>query len=177
MRGRFRHATHIVRVATLFAVGFAVFLVARRVFVPTDFGTLGFYRAGAIDDVRVRPITFAGRAACEECHTGQYWAENVTEAPADPEKDNRHSTLPCEACHAPMAFHAVDQQKPEMTGNERPVPKVAADSLCLGCHRQITGRPAHQPQVVFGVHENTRERCESCHKPHRPRAEKNADRK
>ena len=52
MRGRFRHATHIVRMAIVFLVGVAAFLIARWAAIPADFGTLGFYRAGAIDDVR-----------------------------------------------------------------------------------------------------------------------------
>ena len=36
--------------------------------VPSDFGVYGFYRAGALNDVKARPIAYAGRAACEECH-------------------------------------------------------------------------------------------------------------
>jgi len=48
-----RHTTHVVRVALLFLAGMTVFLIARRAFVPPDFGTLGYYRAGTLDDVEV----------------------------------------------------------------------------------------------------------------------------
>ena len=107
MPGRFRHATHIVRVATLFLLGFAAFLIARRAYIPADFGTLGFYRAGAIDEVRALPIGYAGRASCEECHVGKYWSDaDDAEAvsAAAPVQDNRHFVLACESCHGYTAI-------------------------------------------------------------------------
>ena len=175
MRGRFRHATHIVRVATVFLVGFTGFLIARWAYIPADFGTLGFYRAGAIDDVRARPIGYVGRAACEECHVGKYWSDaDDAEAAsaANPVKDNRHFVLGCEACHGSLPAHVVYQRKPESErgDNKEPVPLVAADKLCLGCHLQVTGRPEHQPQVLVGDHGDN-DKCESCHRPHRPRTD------
>ena len=178
MRGRFRHATHLVRMASLFGVGFTAFLIARWALVPADFGTFGFYRAGAIEDARVRPIAYAGRASCESCHVGKYEHEfaDPEHPPADLVKDNRHSVLRCESCHGPLAAHAIDQKKKEAgeEGADIPVALVAADKLCLGCHREITGRPEFQPQVLVGDHGDD-DKCDSCHRPHRPRTDEDEE--
>jgi hypothetical protein len=171
MGDRFRHAGHVKRMALLFAVGIAALLVARWMLTPKDFGVYGFYRAGALTDVRARHISYAGRAACEECHAGTYdppdpppGAKAIV-AKADgarPATENKHSILRCEACHGPLAAHADDPEKA--------VPKVGADRLCLTCHREVPGRPASQPQVVPGDHGDN-DPCVSCHKPHRPRTD------
>ena len=170
---RARHSTHVVRVALLFLAGMTVFLIARRAFVPPDFGTLGFFRAGTLDDVRARKIAYAGAKACDECHAGTYDPDEAPSAKpskktaellaaADPAKGNKHSVLRCETCHGAMVFHISDLDKA--------IPKVGGDKLCLSCHRQITGRPKTQPQVVAGDHGGT-DSCISCHRPHRPRTD------
>jgi cytochrome c7-like protein len=167
MRGRFRHAGHVLRVAALFFFGFVAFLIVRAILIPPDFGVYGFYRAGALDDAKARPIKFAGRAACEECHAGTYDppdddAKAVALAKEDPVKDNKHITLNCEACHGPLAVHADDPEKP--------VSKVGNDKLCLRCHLELKGRPSIQPQVIPGDHGDN-DPCVSCHKPHRPKTD------
>ena len=177
MGDRFRHARHVVRAGAVLGVGLVVFLVARWALIPSDFGVLGYYRAGALDDARAQPIAHAGRAACMECHDGTYdppepEAETPAKAralavttPLDPVKDNKHFKLNCEACHGPLQKHVDDQEKP--------VPKVAADALCLGCHRTLAGRPRTQPQVVPAVHTDdvgqNNDGCAGCHKPHWPK--------
>jgi hypothetical protein len=184
MRSRFKHAAHLVRVAALFIAGFMAFLVARWALVPSDFGTLGFYRAGAIADARAHPIAYAGTATCQDCHVGKYESEDLdAPVPADPVKDNRHSVLHCEACHGPLAFHVADQRQKEADdkagketpeGHEKPVPHVGSDKLCLGCHQEITGRPETQPQVV-PVEHGQKDECLSCHRPHRPRTDEDEE--
>ena len=77
-----RHTTHVVRVALLFLAGITVFVIARRAFVPPDFGTLGYFRAGALDDVRAQKIVHAGAKACDECHAGT-WREALGPAIGD----------------------------------------------------------------------------------------------
>ena len=52
----FKDMEHLLRLAALFAVGVLVFGVARAELVPATFGTLGHYRAQAIDDIRAKPI-------------------------------------------------------------------------------------------------------------------------
>ena len=181
MRDRFRHARHVVRAGAVLGVGLVVFLVARWALIPPDFGMLGYYRAGALDDVRAQPIAHAGRAACMECHDGTYDPPEpedvlprkaVLTAPLDPVKDNRHFKLNCEACHGPLQKHVADEDK------AMKVPTVASDALCLGCHRTLIGRPKTQPQVVPAVHKSDvgetpdteNDGCIGCHKPHWPKA-------
>lgn len=165
MRDGFRHARHVLRVSLVFALGFIAFLVIRRSLIPSDFGVYGYYRAGALNEIKARPIAYAGRAACEDCHAGTYDDTDDKTPPlegADLLKDNKHAKISCEACHEPLAAHAADPEKP--------VSKVASDRLCLGCHLQLTGRPATQPQVVPGDHGDN-DKCVSCHKPHRPKTD------
>ena len=157
MKGRFQHSGHVFRVAAIFAMGIAGFLVLRWMLVPRDFGLYGFYRAGALTDIRAKPPAHAGRAACEECHSGVYDPpDDFTPAagvvvktaaltwPVEKDVDNKHALLNCEACHGPLAKHADD---PEKTA-----PKVGNDKLCLTCHRELPGRPNAQPQVEPGDH-------------------------
>ena len=183
MRDRFRHHQHVFRVGVVLGVGLVVFLIARAAAIPSDFGVLGFYRAGALDDNRARPIVHAGRTACLECHDGIYdppapGREASVKAlasvvvPLDPVKDNRHFRLTCEACHGPLQKHVVDEDK------QLPVPKVGSESLCLNCHRKVAGRPRSQPQVVPAVHANDvgqmKDGCVGCHKPHWPKTARKA---
>jgi len=179
MGSRFPHAAHVIRVALVFLAGVLVFFIARWALVPRDFGTLGFYRAGAIGDVNGRPIAHAGTAACVACHVGKYESDSgdPDHPPADLVADNRHSVLSCEGCHGPLAFHAADQKLKEEKkdgGTGRPVPPIGSDRLCLGCHRQITGRPLAQPQVIPLEHGGG-DTCESCHRPHRPRTDEDEE--
>jgi hypothetical protein len=175
MRDRFQHAGHVLRVAAVLAAGLVVFLVARWFLMPSDFGVYGFYRAGALNDVKARPVSYAGAAACEECHAGTYDppddAKKKTDGelkttasswPVDKDVDNKHVILRCEACHGPLKAHAEDPEKS--------VPKVGKDQLCLTCHREVAGRPPAQPQVIAGDHGDN-DPCVSCHKPHRPKTD------
>ncbi len=177
MGDRLRHARHVVRAGVVLGFVFVAFLIARWALIPSDFGVYGYYRASALDDNRSRPIVYAGRTACMECHDGAYDPpepeENpkarkpVVKAPLDPAKDNKHFLLNCEACHGPLQTHVDD--------TEKDVPKVAADGLCLGCHRTLAGRPRSQPQVVTADHEKndvrTKDGCIACHKPHWPKTD------
>jgi hypothetical protein len=179
MKGRFEHANHVVRMAGVFLAGTVLFLIIRAALIPDDFGTLGFYRAGALDEIRALPIAYAGRPACEDCHSGTYlslFEDAVETAEADPKKDNGHSVLRCEACHGPLAFHAVDKKAEDegKKGSGRKVPVVTNDKLCLGCHREIAGRPAFQPQVI-PVDHGASDACETCHRPHRPRTDEDEE--
>jgi hypothetical protein len=179
MGDRFRHARHVLRMGAVLGVGFVIFLVARWALIPSDFGVFGYYRAGALNDIMALPIAHAGRTACMECHEGAYdppepegeapGKKLAVKTPLDPVKDNKHSKLNCEACHGPFQKHVDDQDKE--------VPKVASDGLCLGCHRTLVGRPKSQPQVVPAEHKknadkkpgNKNDGCIGCHKPHWPK--------
>ena len=67
-----KEAAHLIRLAALFAAGVLLFLFVRQMMVPAGFGRYGHFRAGALEDIRARPIAFAGRAACEACHDDKH---------------------------------------------------------------------------------------------------------
>jgi Cytochrome c554 and c-prime len=148
---RFKDVEHLVRLAVLFVAGLLVFSVARAALVPADFGTLGHYRAGAIADVRARPIAYAGQKACAECHV------DVVETRAGA----RHAKIACESCHGPLATHAAD---PGTMTPKRP----DARPLCVHCHAANTGKSTRYPIVDVQEHAGD-DSCIGCHKPHNPK--------
>lgn len=150
MNGLFKDKEHLVRVVMLFVAGFVVFLLARALLVPKDFGVFGHYRAGALEDNRSRPIVFAGRGACEECH-----ADQVTQR-----KGSKHERVGCESCHGPLAKHAQD---PASLKPARPNGR----ELCLVCHSENVAKPEKFPQIDPKDHGDTGP-CTACHKPHHP---------
>lgn len=145
-----KEAAHLIRLAALFGAGMILFAVVRQQVVPPGFGTLGHYRAGALDDVRSRPVSFAGRAACLDCHDEQRTKLST----------GKHRIVGCEACHGPQARHAAEP-------GEKPVlPDVA--TLCARCHEANAAKPKAFPQVVSKEHSGG-EKCNSCHQPHSPK--------
>lgn len=150
MPRKFRDYEHVLRMAGLFTMGVAVFLILRWVMVPSDFGVYGFYRAGALKDIAARPIAYAGHDACGECHT-----EIV-----DQRKGTKHQNVNCESCHGPLATHA--------SGDVMNPGKPDAKTVCAPCHRKMDGRPKSQPQVDFKEHAGDA-LCIDCHKPHSPK--------
>jgi len=154
MRGRFQHYGHVLRAAGLLATGLVVFLIVRAALVPSDFGVYGFYRAGALEDIKALPQAFAGHETCETCHTPV----------VDLKKTARHANLNCEACHGPAAKHAENplEVKPKT---------LEGRQLCLQCHTKLDGKPAFMPQVVAADHAGDAE-CTACHQPHHPKIAK-----
>lgn len=152
----FRHGGHLIRVAGLFVAGVLVFLVLQALLVPEGFGVYGHYRAGAIEENRVRPVAFAGRAACLECHS---------DVP-DAMKAGRHAAIHCEACHGPLAGHAGDPA-------EKKAVRPDSKELCARCHAANVARPARFPQVAVADHMGE-EACSTCHVAHQPAQMKEA---
>jgi hypothetical protein len=72
----------------------------------------------------------------------------------------------CEACHAPLGVHV------KAGDVVAPMPVDRSVRLCAYCHRQIDGRPAGFPQVVFDKHVEGGlgpQGCLDCHDPHSPK--------
>lgn len=150
MGQRFRDYEHILRLVGIFLFGVVAFLVVRAWLVPPDFGVYGHFRAGAIADNQMRPLRFAGRAACVDCHA------DVVES----RKGSRHAQIGCEACHGPLAAHASgeDETKPVR-------PDLRA--TCIRCHDARAGKPKAFPQVDVKEHAPEGP-CSDCHQPHHP---------
>ncbi len=145
-----RDKEHLVRMAGLFGAGIVAFFILQALLVPKGFGEFGHYRAGALDDNRARPISFAGRAACLDCHGDQ----------GDVLKGGKHAGLGCEACHGALAAHAEDPSahkgfKPEI------------GTLCVRCHLANVAKPAKFPQIEPKEHFDGGP-CGGCHDPHAP---------
>lgn len=141
---------HLIRAGALLLGGVLVFVVVRALLVPAGFGELGHYRSGALGDVAALPLHFAGRAACEECHS------DIAEA----RRGSHHERIGCESCHGALAAHAADP------GSLTPKPPDAG-TVCLRCHSTQAARPATFPQVDPKEH-GSGTRCNECHKPHHP---------
>ena len=151
MKEFLRSTEHLVRVAVLLVLGIITFLVIRRAVVPAEFGKYGHFRPGAMDDVRARPIKFAGREICEACHSEQ----------AEVKAKGKHAGIGCEACHGALARHAEDP-----TSIVPKLPDTAV--LCARCHEANSAKPKSFQQVVTAEH-SAGLACNTCHKPHSPK--------
>jgi hypothetical protein len=157
VRRRFANAQHVIRVAAVFLAGFLLFLVVRARFIPAGFGAEGFYRMGARVEAMSKPLAYGGEAECISCHNEQ----------DDVRKAGRHAKVKCEACHGPSWKHTQE-------ATDVHTPKIDLPALCLRCHTRTAGKPALIPQVVAASHYPGRA-CESCHQPHKPKAEKSKE--
>jgi hypothetical protein len=151
MSNRFKNAEHLIRVALVFVAGLLLFVLVRGMIVPKSFGQYGHYRADALKDIAARTPKYAGREACEGCHSDI----------ADLKKTGKHSIVGCEACHGPLGKHAEDPQS---------LVPVKPDTavLCVKCHEANSAKPKRFPQVISKEHAGDTA-CGACHKPHRPK--------
>ena len=156
MKQLLKDKEHLFRMGLLFLGGILTFVVARAIFVPKGYGMYGHYRAGALDDNRSRQLAFAGRAACEDCHS------DISEARAG----SKHATIGCEACHGALAKHVDDPEKVKPT-------RPDAQSVCLVCHVKNLAKPRGFPQVEPKEHAEGQP-CTTCHLPHHPESSPDA---
>jgi hypothetical protein len=138
----------------LLAVGIVTtYMIARYFLTPTSFGQYGWYRGNALAEVAARQPVYAGKKACEECHSDIYVKLNKHE----------HKTLACEGCHGPGEAHAQDPRKDNID--------KSGFAACLRCHEANPSRPKFQKQIVLKTHyssPNTGPKCTECHVPHMP---------
>jgi predicted CXXCH cytochrome family protein len=147
----FKESGHLIRMAVVLAIGVLIFLAVRRAIIPAEFGKYGHYRPGALDDIRARPVAFAGKAVCLTCH------EDVNAV----KSQGKHTIVACEACHGPTAAHTEDP-----ITNKAIKPDIA--TLCVRCHEADSAKPKNFPQVVSKEHAGDLS-CGGCHNPHRPK--------
>ena len=149
MRTTLKDAAHLIRLLLVVLVAMAAFAGLRSLLVPETFGEYGHFRGAVLEEIRERPIHFAGRETCASCH------EEVVSTKAA----GKHAVVGCEACHGALAKHAEDPSiKPE---------KPNTVTLCARCHERNSAKPARFPQVVTKEH-NTGIACGDCHQPHKP---------
>lgn len=143
----FRLPPQILRLVLLTLAIVGSYLVARTLLTPQSFGEYGWYRGAALEEIASREPVFAGKKACEVCHTEA--AQKLAKF--------EHKNLSCEACHGANNEHAK---------NHDVVPVKVAGSYCLRCHEANPSRPKWIKQIVVKDHYG--ERCADCHQPHQP---------
>jgi hypothetical protein len=148
MRPFFGMPPQLVRLLLLLVGIVSSYGVARYFLTPPSFGDYGWFRGEALVELRARPTVFAGKKACEECHSEQT-AKLAKFA---------HKYLSCEACHGPRQEHAQDPDVKK---------EVVAFSHCLRCHEANPSRPKTHKQIVSREH-YAGSKCIECHVPHAP---------
>ena len=157
------HTKHIWRAALLLLALVVGATVTRHFLVPESFGQEGFYRYNSLSEFMASAPRHGNQAACGTCHMEQ------SEARAE----GKHATVSCEVCHAPLATHAVGNEK---IADMRIPP---SDRLCAYCHQRLRARPHDMPQIdaqehleQLGVIEAGQEiepgTCIVCHDVHSP---------
>ncbi len=122
---------------------------ARAVLKPASFGQYGWYRGDALVELADRPINYAGKATCEDCH------DEVVKV----KSKSNHKSLSCESCHGPNAGHARDYSIETK--------KIKDPKFCLICHEANPSKPAKFPQIDPAEHFSD-SKCVECHLPHAP---------
>ena len=148
MRPLFSMPPQIVRLLLLLVGIVASYFIARSFLTPPSFGQYGWFRGEALVELSSRPRVFAGKAACDECHSDEV-AKLAKYA---------HKNLSCEGCHGPGQAHA---DNPDIKL------EVPTFSQCARCHEANPARPKTQKQIVIKDH-YTGSKCTECHVPHAP---------
>jgi hypothetical protein len=149
MRRLFTMPPQLFRIFLL-AVGIvASYLVARYFLTPPSFREYGWYRGAALMELATRDRAYAGKKACEECHSDEY--QKLIK--------HEHKGLACESCHGPGEAHSNDP-KPENI-------QKSSFAICLRCHEANPSRPKWHKQIVSKNH-YTGSKCTECHVPHSP---------
>ena len=150
MRRLFKMPPQLLRIFLL-AVGIvAAYGVARYFLTPASFGQYGWYRGAALAEMATRDQVYAGKKACEECHSDEYQKLMKHE----------HKGLSCESCHGPGEAHVLNLDNPDVKMAELHY------SLCLRCHEANPSRPKWHKQIVSKNHYTGK--CTECHASHSP---------
>jgi hypothetical protein len=137
----------ILRLVLLTLAIVGTFLTARALLTPQSFGQYGWYRGAALGEIASRTPVFAGKQACDECHSDVLQKLGKFD----------HKNLSCEACHGVSSDHAAN---PNIT------PAKLTGSHCIRCHEANVSRPKSIKQIVVKDHYG--EKCTECHLPHQP---------
>jgi DnaJ-class molecular chaperone len=134
----------------LFGAFILLFLIARHLLLPDSFGKTGHFRLNSIVENQSRPLNYADKKACSECH-----GDKSTALQSDV-----HSTLTCEVCHGPASDHIANPGKVKLDLPDQ-------REFCGLCHAYNPSRGKVIQQVDITVH-NINHKCVECHNPHAP---------
>jgi hypothetical protein len=145
-----RFPEQVKRLSIVFVVVVTLFLLVRPLFIPSDFGKYGHYRASAVDLAASLDVHYAGHVTCLDCH------EDIVEV----KQTGFHKDVSCEVCHGPAFAHTE--------GDDFDLPAPRDRGYCPLCHEYLPSRPTGFPQIISASH-NPMEACISCHEPHDPK--------
>lgn len=124
------------------------YLTARYFLTPSSFGQYGWFRGAALEEIASRTPVYAGKKACDECHSEVLL--NLAKG--------EHKTLSCEGCHGVSQEHAAN---PDIT------PIKLTGNHCIRCHEANPSRPSWFRQITVRNH-YAGQKCTECHVPHQP---------
>ena len=146
----------------LLVVGIVVvYSTARYFLTPPSFRQYGWYRGEALGEIATRDPVFAGKKACEECHSDEFQKLAKFE----------HKNLSCEACHVSAREQGALsglQGHVDNPEDARLKPDKTLATPCLRCHEANPSRPAWHKQIVVKNHYSGSSKCIECHVPHAP---------
>src|SRR5437660_986468 len=141
----------------LLAVGIVTaYSIARYFLTPPSFRQYGWYRGEALAELRSREPVYAGRKACEECHSDEVQKLAKFE----------HKSLSCEGCHGVGQAHSDNPRKDNID--------KSGYAACIRCHEANPSRPKWHKQIVSKNHfveskpGSKPSLCTECHVPHAP---------
>lgn len=143
-----RFPPQITRLILLTIAIVGSYLVARYFLTPKSFGDYGWYRGNTLTELASPLPVFAGKKACEECHSETQ--QNLAKG--------EHKSLSCEGCHGAGQAHA-DNPDVKMT--------ILSYSHCVRCHEANPSRPKWHKQISSKTH-YTGQKCIECHVSHSP---------
>lgn len=160
------HTKHVFRALLLLTAFIVAYVLVRGFFVPKSYGKYGSYRYDNVLEQRDQPLVHGAVDACQGCHKA-VWEKRAK---------GKHSAVPCESCHAPLATHAAAGKR---------IAAMARDpsfNQCGRCHRKLASRPAAIiKQVVLEEHVTNQGEtlqgnvCIGCHDAHSPQLEDDGD--
>ncbi len=139
----------VLRLVLLTIAIAVIYFTARYFLTPASFGQYGWFRADALAQLASYQPIYAGKKACDECHSEEY--QKVSKGD--------HKTLSCEACHGAGQAHADNPDIHKMT--------ILTYSHCVRCHEANPSRPKWHKQLTVKTH-YTGSKCTECHVPHQP---------
>lgn len=148
MKRLFKMPPQVFRIILLAAGIVGSYLLARYFLTPPSFGEYGWFRGQALTELATRDRAFAGKKACDECHS------DVVKKLLQHE----HKGLSCEGCHGPGQAH---------TDNPDIKMQIISVGQCMRCHQANPSRPKSQKQIVIKDHYSG-SKCTDCHVPHSP---------
>ena len=146
--GQFKMPPQIFRLVLLTIGIVTSYLIARQLLTPPSFKDYGFSRGDALEEMASKKPVFAGRKACDECHS----EITIKLAKGD------HKKLSCEGCHGVSLEHV---------GNPDITPVKLTGSHCIRCHESNPSRPSWFRQITVKNH-YSEQKCTECHVPHQP---------